>query len=221
MAESVPLATNPNTTTLTIAADNNRFDSGQILLVTDCDNASVFQASAVTTAGTVTTILHTAGGMTPGNSAGNISNLYGNDAEIGRLQTSMFNIENGANGRPALFERSLVVTGSTTAALARNELIQNVENMQIVYGVDADADGDTDSYESAATVDAANWGKVISVHIALLLTSEENNLVSAGETWTYNAATHTYDKTVAGTNRRFRRVVTCLIALRNRSTEPG
>lgn len=215
MSGGVALATNPDTATFTIAATNNRFKPGEILLVADCDQASLFQASAVNTVGVTTTILHTNGGMIPGNNIAAVNNLFGAGAEIGRLQATVYFIQNGANGRPALFERSLEVSGGNTAMLVANELVQNVENMQILYGIDTDNDKDTDSYQNAAAI--TNWRNVISVQIALLLSSDEDNVLSAGETYTFNNTTFTYDKTVTGINRRFRHVFTGFIALRNRA----
>ena len=219
MSAGVPLATNPNNTTFTIAAANNRFTNGEILLVTNCDQASLFQASSVTTAGAVTTILHASGGgLTPGNNSSSISETYGVDAEIGRLQTLMYNIRQGANGRAALFESRLVVTGGNTVALTASELIPNVENMQLVFGVDTSGDQDADVYQDASAV--VNWQNVVSVRIALLLASEEDNQVSVPESYTFNAATFTYDKdnpiVAARASRRFRRVFTGFVALRNR-----
>lgn len=126
MNSGVPLNSNPDTLEFTVTAANNRFAPGEILLVTDCDQASLFQATTVTTTSGVTKIKHAAGGMTLGNSVGNVNNRYGNGAEIGHLQTRMYSLQNGANGRPALWESRLVVNGGTTVSLVSQELVQTV-----------------------------------------------------------------------------------------------
>jgi type IV pilus assembly protein PilW len=218
MSDGVPLSANLDTSTLTIDAANNRFNAGEILLVTDCDRASLFQATAVTTAGTVTTIAHASGSMTPGNNLETVSNRFISDAEIGRLTTFMYYIKNYANGRPSLYEARLAVTGGNTAALQEEELIPNVENMQIVFGVDTDADRDADVYQNASAV--TNWRNVLSVRIALLLISAEDNLVSGKQSYSFNAGTFTYtrDSTpTANADRRLRRVFTGFGTLRNRT----
>ncbi len=217
VSDSIPLATNPDSATFTVAAANNRFANGDILLVANCDQASIFQASSVATAGTVTTILHASGGgLTPGNSSSSVSG-YGVDAEIGRLQTSMYNIQPGANGRAALWERRLAVTGGNTVALSAVELIPNVVNMQLAFGVDTSGDQDADVYQDASAV--ANWRNVVSVRFALLLESDQDNQIPVPESYTFNTATFTYDKdnpAAANANRRYRRIFTGVVTLRNR-----
>jgi type IV pilus assembly protein PilW len=218
LGNSVPLGTNPDTGTFTIDAANNRFNAGEILLVTDCGQASLFQATAVTTAGAVTTIAHASGAMTPGNNPGTVNNRFAGDAEIGRLTTFMYYIANGANGRPSLYEAGLTVTGGNTAALQAVELLPDVENMQIVYGVDTDADRDADVYQTASAV--TDWRNVLSVRIALLLASVEDNLVSENQSYSFNAGTFTYtrDSTpAAGADKRLRRIFTGFGTLRNRT----
>ncbi len=219
MSNGVLVNSNPDNLEFTVTAANNRFAPGEILLVTDCDQASLFQATAVTTASGVTTIKHTAGGgMTPGNSAGNVDNSYGNEAEIGHLQTWMYYLKKSDdNDRPALLVSSLVSDG-TTVSLDSQELVQNVENLQFVFGVDTDSDRDTDVYQEAAAV--TNWGNVVSVRIALLFDSEADNLLSDKQSYSFNATTFFYDRDstpAADANRRFRRVFIGFAALRNRT----
>lgn len=217
MGEAAPIASTPNNTSFTIAATNNRFNNGEILFAANCDRASLFQATSITTAGAVTTINHVAGGaFIPGNSL-NTNNTYSTDAQIGRLESFLYNIQNGANGRPALWERRLVVTGGNTVSLTAVELIPNVANMQLAFGVDTSGDKDTDVYQDAAAV--ADWGRVVSIRFALLFESNEDNQVPAPESYTFNAVTFTYDKdnpAAANANRRFRRIFTGVVTLRNR-----
>lgn len=216
MANGVPLASNPDTNTFTIAAVNNQFSTGDIILVSDCEQASLFQATTVTTTGAVTTINHNTGTMTPGNSAATVSNRYTSDAEIGRFGTYMYYLKNAANGRPALYEASLTVTG-TVAALREDKLVSNVENLQFVYGVDNDADGDADVYQTAGAV--ADWSAVVSVRMALLLASTEDNLLDNKQSYSFNASTFTFtpDSTpAASATRRLRRVFTGFGTVRNR-----
>ncbi len=217
MSDSVPLGSNPDTDTFTV--DANLFASGDILLVAGCDQAALFQATSVSTVGSVTTILHAAGGgMTPGNSGGTVNTRFGAEAEIGRLNTTLYYIKNRANGRPALYQARLAVTGGSTVALREEKLIDEAEDLQLSFGVDTDADLDADVYRSASAV--TGWGAVLSVRIALLLASREDNLAEQDNSFSFNASAHNFsrDTTPAvDADRRLRRVFTGVAALRNRN----
>lgn len=89
-----------------------------------------------------------------------------------------------------------------------NELIEGVENMQILYGEDTDADGGANYYVSANTV--VNMDNVISIRISLLIRSLEDNIAAQPLAYTYNGAT------ITPTDRRLRRVFNATIAVRNR-----
>ncbi|MBK8817162.1 MAG: PilW family protein [Methylococcaceae bacterium] len=54
------------------------------------------------------------------------------------------------------------------------DVITGVDNFQIQYGVDTDANGTPDYYGTAATVPAATMLQVVSIRINLLLRSEDN-----------------------------------------------
>jgi type IV pilus assembly protein PilW len=99
-------------------------------------------------------------------------------------------------------------------------LVEGVENMQVLYGYDADmtaanpkGDGVANYYvkgNAANLPKGEDWAKVVSVRISLLLQTVEDNIASEQLPYTYNGGT-----VVAG-DRRIRRVFTTTIALRNR-----
>ncbi len=97
-------------------------------------------------------------------------------------------------------------SGGTAGIIA-----DGVENMQILYGVDTDADNIANRFVSATSLSAANVNSVVSVKIALL--------VSTVDTVGQNAAgTHTLLNAPAVgpfTDSRLRRVFTRTILLRN------
>lgn len=57
--------------------------------------------------------------------------------------------------------------GSRSDALV--EIAEGVENLQVLYGVDNDADNQVDQYVNAANV--GSWGRVLSVQLAILVRS--------------------------------------------------
>jgi type IV pilus assembly protein PilW len=113
---------------------------------------------------------------------------------------------------------------SASKALYQNttgfEIVEGVENMQILYGVDseitvADPDGDgVANYYLPGTVAnfpaAVDWAKVVSVRISLLLQTIDDNIASRPLPYTYNGGTTT------PADHRIRRIYNSTFALRNR-----
>ena len=86
------------------------------------------------------------------------------------------------------------------------ELVEGIEDMQIEYGLDLDADGDADTYLSGAGLDMS---QVVAVRVSLLVRSLADNLTSAPQTYVYNGVA------VTATDNRLRKVFTATITLRN------
>lgn len=93
---------------------------------------------------------------------------------------------------------------------ANNELIPDVDNMQILYGVDTDSDGSANRY--VRINDVSDIDTIVSVRIWLLLRSQTATLTrSESVTYALAGVNHTY-------NDRFqRRVLYTTINLRNRT----
>jgi type IV pilus assembly protein PilW len=90
---------------------------------------------------------------------------------VGMLRTDAFYIARGASRSPALWRSTATWPagsggyGEPTAI----ELVDGVESMQILYGVDSGTDGAADSYETADNV--LSWQAVVSINISLLMRS--------------------------------------------------
>ena len=127
-----------------------------------------------------------------------------------------FSIQADAGGQPALFKTT--ATGSTVPVATANltavgmfvtqALVEGIENMQILYGEDTDADNTPDYYVDAATV--VDMNNVVSVRVSLLVTSIDDNLIPQPRTYIYNGVSTT------PIDRRIRKVFTSTIVLRNR-----
>jgi type IV pilus assembly protein PilW len=103
------------------------------------------------------------------------------------LSTIAYSVQADVSGQPALFVKN--------DAAAAQALIEGIENMQILYGVDTDADGSVNYYVSANNV--ADMSKVVSIRITLTARTLDGNLTTIGD-------------------GRIRRDFTTTIALRNR-----
>ncbi len=86
----------------------------------------------------------------------------------------IFYIRNSVAG-PVLSRKVLGWNG-TAMAMESENLVQGVENMRFLFGFDSNNDGDVDSINSLAAVDAANaWDRVISMQAFILLRSQETD----------------------------------------------
>lgn len=205
----------PGANTVLNVTPNAITQVGDILLISDCTNADWVQACNVQPIAGGTSINEVlSAGCTPGNIAslpvktkagGELVQLVSNIYYIGKRADAAAN-------EPALFRRPLGATAANgnnnAAAGAAVELVEGVENMQILYGEDTDADGNPNCYVTAASV--VTWTNVVSVRLSLLMRTAENNLTSSAQSYAFNGATSN------APDRRLRRVFTTTIGLRNR-----
>jgi type IV pilus assembly protein PilW len=149
-----------------------------ILVVGDCGTASVFMiTNDPTTSGGV--IQHASGvpatsgpNLGQSNLNGDLGNVYGADRAsvagaylVGSRTYLLCNSTSGTG--TSLFMNAC---GNPT-----NELVEGVQDMQFVYGVDSDAVAGADEYLDAGQVAAADqWNNVVSVRMTLTFDSIQN-----------------------------------------------
>ncbi|MCC6207188.1 MAG: PilW family protein [Gammaproteobacteria bacterium] len=196
--------TAPSSFTEIFAADAGNITNGDIMIVSDCTQSSAFQVTSQASAAGIVALSHVSGGTwVPGNVSSTLARTYGTDAQVGRLVTNVYYIGTGASGAPALFRQSTQPGG----AMQAQELAEDVENMQVLYGEDTDNDDVANRYVTANNV--GTWNDVVSVRVSLLIRSE-NNISSSAQTYTYNDTETTAD------DRRVRRIFNTTIKIRNR-----
>ena len=88
-------------------------------------------------------------------------------------------------------------------------LINNVNDLQVLYGVDTTGDGAIDQYVTAAPAPA--WDNVLAVRLCLEMQTVNNNVTPAAQTYT-----NCNGDPIIASDRRFRRTFSTTIALRNR-----
>jgi type IV pilus assembly protein PilW len=105
----------------------------------------------------------------------------------------------------------------TVAGGAVTVLVEDVENMQILYGEEKNGDFTADAYVPADLV--ADMNRVVSLRIALLFRTANLRVRSDPDTNTYkmHGGTVAAPTAVGDENTRIRRVMTATIALRNRT----
>lgn len=194
------------------------------LIISDCEQADFAQACVVTPdgGGATTSTITLSSACNPGNdSPAVISSVtsVADPAEVVRLEGTIFYVgkrDDTATNTSSLFRRQLSATGTAGAA---EELIEGVESMQILYGMNLDLDvrNTVDGYLPADLV--TEFSKVISVRITLLMQSVEDGSVPAPQPYTFDGVV--YDGGAGNgdlpADTRVRRVFTNTISLRNRA----
>lgn len=103
----------------------------------------------------------------------------------------------------------------TSATPSFQPLIDNVENMQILFGEDTNGDGSVDRYVNAGAV-GLNWNNVLSVYLAVLLISDRDVKPTAEAKNYYLLGNKISISATNMTARKQRRVIEQVISLRNR-----
>ncbi|CAM5402973.1 PilW family protein [Thauera mechernichensis] len=187
----------PSNANIQINSNPDNFAADDVLMVTNCSNTDVFRATNVSNSSGTITLAHSSSSNT-----GNRIGTYGPDAFVMRLARFVYFVgTNPDTNRPSLYRANTIASAGVA-----EELVDNVENMEIEYGVDTNNNNAADEYRAAAAV--TNWESVISVRLRLLVASADNNILPAAQSHTFNGTTVS--------DRRMRQVFTTTIAIRNR-----
>lgn len=185
---------------------------GEILVVSDCQKASIFQVTNINNTPSHNLVHSNDNSYTPGNAFPNWppEQDYGLGAEVARLQAIAFYIGQGENGVPALFQLRLALQSGTSSAFQPEELVENVESLQLRYGRDADNNKAIDDWVSADAV--TDWTEVLSVEITLLARAPEEYGTDVDDA-VYTLGAMTFNPV---DDRRLRQVFSTTIGVRNR-----
>ena len=187
-----------------MSSNPGNFNANDVLIISDCSNTDVFRATNVSNGGTVT-IAHS----NSANTTNNLSKKYGPDAEVLAFHDVTFFIGINPAGNPALYRFDVGANGAVA-----EEIAENVENMQLQYGLDTNADDAVDSY---ATTIAAG-ARVISVRVALVFSGAGVGSADTGLGTATSAQTYTLLGTsFTAPDTRLRKVGTATVLLRNRA----
>lgn len=172
-----------------------------LAIIANCTTADVFQISTVAGA----TLNYVASVCpSPDNKATGLAGGYIAGAQVYPINTISYYVRNNTAGQPSLYRR----VGTNNS----EELVEGVERMEILYGVDTEPNGTANYFVTADTIDTdVNWGKVVSVRLRLLLATTEDNLAAqTAVPFEFNGFDTTAD-------RKLRRIFSDTIALRNRA----
>ncbi|MDO8703483.1 MAG: PilW family protein [Sulfuricaulis sp.] len=146
--------------------------NNDIVMISDCSNADLLQITGPASMGAGTNnLVHNTGAGSPGNTTKPLSKAYGPDAQVMKLTTRIYYIGKrsgaAATDPPSLFRKDM----GTSGAISAQELVEGVEKMKVVYGVDTELtpDNTPNIYKTANNVAASEWSKVVSVRFGLLV----------------------------------------------------
>ncbi len=208
---------------------STQFSNNDFVLITNCWTSDIFEADTVTTNAGVSTLTHTT--TSPTNTPGNMDlnncstagqsclytdgkfpriplNLEGdytaNNSSVYILQHVRYSIQPAASGsgEPALWRSE---NGNN------EELIEGVERMLVLYGVNTDNDDidhSPNQYVNSAT--AVNPNRVTAIRVFLVVRSEQDNVLDQNQDYVLNGVPTT------APDRRLRQVFSTTINLRNR-----
>jgi len=162
------------------------FATNDPLVISDCRSADTFTAGVVDATPTVTP-------------AAALTKIYSTGAEVYSLVDTFYYIGTNPAGNRSLYR---IQNGAPA-----EELVENVEDMVLRFGVDTNNNFAIDTYVDAAGV--ANWRQVLSARVNLVFLSN-NNVATGAQPYVVEGVTTTPGDT------RLRQVATATYGLRNR-----
>lgn len=180
-------------------SDLSNYADGAVLMISDCEKAAIFQITNTTSSAgdTILSIVHNDGsaGVSPGNSQKELTrdgSAYRSDASVYAVQTQVFYVApgSGTNNRgdtPLSLWRKF-------AGNAPTEMVEGVENLQLLYGVDTDDDGVPNRYRTIQNI--PDTTQIVTVRVAITANSVDA-VTDSGD----GLLRRTFTKTIAIRNR--------------------
>ena len=222
------LAADSNVAGATVTLKNNctGFTNGSYVALGNCERLAVVRvtnapATTCSPAMAPVVLAHGSGGAPLGGGNGNNGVVSGPSshqlqppllldtrAVAYRFDDVSFFIGANPAGRPALYRTSL--NGPA------EELVENVEDLDLVFGIDTSvpADGIADDYLRADQV--VNWNQVVSVRAMVVILGPEDNVAATRQVYEFGTTASGTVETMTAADRRLRQVFGTTITLRNR-----
>lgn len=210
-----PPTANPR---LTALAPGNSIQRGDVVVLSDCTSATIFQVTAADPAATGV-LEHAVNTLTPGNRElalydKNLRPAFRNDSSVYRMQTRHYYVAPSVlrTGTNSLWR--LTVPAPNGGALVPEEVASGIDRLFIRYGIDSDLanpEMNVDRYVSAQALGASapEWDKVLSARVQLVAATSEDRMAQRAQTYQFAGSA------VMATDRRLRAVFTEVVTLRN------
>lgn len=169
-----------NAASIALLQSNSGVAQGQIIMVAEDDSCDLFQNLANDKADVITRAAGNTNSSVPGNKSPAadypFSKSYSDTMRIMLFTSDLYylGVSDADSNITALRRIRYSNTGSGSGQ--DQELVDNITDMQIRYGVDSNGNKRVNAYVTANNVD--NWDEVIAVRVSLLARSEHNNILS-------------------------------------------
>lgn len=194
------------TANINISANPNNWQANDVLIVTDCQYTDVFRASNFSNGASGQITVAHANNV---NTTNFLSKTYGTDAQILSYGAYMYYIGSMSGGTSTTCPCALYRQAFTGPP---QQLVDNVQNMQIAYGVDTSNNQNVDRYMNATAVTAGSyWPAVLSANVTLVVNTADDNLVATPQSYKFNGAA------VTAGDRRLYTTFSDIITFRNRA----
>jgi len=175
-------------------------------LISDCENGDLFQITGISE----TALAHAAGASA--NISPNLNKAYAAGARVYEARETTFSIqEDPSSGVPTLY-REVIGEGA-------QPLVEGIQNMQILYGEDTDADADgTANRYVAFGASGLDIDRIVSIRISVLVRSINNNLTTEPSPYMYPPWVNPPIPTTPDEDDKYlRKIFTTTVTLRNKA----
>ena len=189
-------------------------EEGDALLISDCETADIFQLTSIEGSDSNQTLTHD----TTGNTSEDLSKAYAAESRLYPVQQTTYCIAAGADPEQPSLRRLTNPASSETCQDHGDELVEGIENMQVLFGEDTDADDEGTNGDGTANryvpagASGLNMNRVVSVRIFLLARSLNDNLTTEPSPYYFVDPV-----AITPTDKRLRKVFTTTITLRNKT----
>jgi type IV pilus assembly protein PilW len=185
-------------------------NEGDLLFIADCEKGDIFRASSTPT-DTLEHALQGGDGNNPSdyNSRTDFKKRYGQNALITKLRANTYYVAPAGrtyDGQAVSALHRVDMSGNSV------ELVEGVEDMQVLYGIDGDANKVADRYVTANNV--SDWAQVVTIKVYLLV----NSVARATDTvadYLYSPKGDGYQTPAGENDRRLRREFSFVTSVRN------
>ncbi|MES9958506.1 MAG: PilW family protein [Sedimenticola sp.] len=217
----------PGSAAIKLNSSMHSFKEGMYITVCDSEHGALFQNSSSPKWGY--DLFHEAGGGNctaklgyPTECGGGQGHTFSEGSQVAELQGRVFYVgaSKGGTGRSLYQERLYYSDDSQGYKTIKEELVEDVENLQVLYGVDSAIDDDAvpDRYVKADAV--SDWRNVVSVQLWVIVSTnealrnfvDENHYGSGG----YVIGGEQAVPIPSGAEDKYRVVLSSTIQLRNR-----
>ncbi len=199
--------------TITLRDNDPGFEPGDVLVVSDCERSVVFTVTGVRSKpARLAHAVEANGGLDTASHRISPAFTSRDRAFVARFDSVTYFVgrpKGKKDAPPSLYRASIERT---------EKVVEDVEDLDFLYGIDSDDDGAVDAYLRADQVGSAQWGRVASVRVSLVAAGVDASAVSAEQ------AVHlrdidgdtVIDAQQARSGRRLRQVFSTTVSLRNR-----